>query len=264
MNTNIVPFEFEGNAVRVVERVGEPWFVLADVCRVLEIGNPSQAATRLDDDEKATLTNNEGQAGQGAQQFTVINESGLYSLILTSRKPAAKRFKKWVTADVLPTIRKTGGYGSATALPDLSDPVVLQSLILEQCTKRIEAEKRAVVAEQKVEAAQPVIEAFDRIANAEGSMSITEAAKALQCQRIKDLTSWLHAQKWIYRRAGNKDWLAHQDKLRSGLLEHKVAVVPDRLNGGDRVVERVRVTPAGLAHLAKKLGGSSANGHTQH
>lgn len=102
---------------RIVDRNGEPWFVLADVCRVLEIGNPSQAASRLDEDEKATLINDEGRPGDGAQSFTIINESGLYSLILTSRKPSAKRFKKWVTSEVLPSIRKTGGYTISRTTP---------------------------------------------------------------------------------------------------------------------------------------------------
>ena len=100
---------------------GEPWFVLADVCRVLEVGNPSDAARRLDEDEKATLDNIEGRPGHGAQSFAIISESGLYSLILTSRKLAAKRFKKWVTAEVLPSIRKTDRYARAVmvmALPE--------------------------------------------------------------------------------------------------------------------------------------------------
>ncbi|MFY8093044.1 MAG: Bro-N domain-containing protein [Niveispirillum sp.] len=121
--SNVIPFDFEGGKVRVMMRGDEPWFVLADVCRVLEIGNPRQAAARLDDDEKTTVTNDDGQPGQGAQQFTIINESGLYSLILTSRKEAAKRFKKWVTAEVLPTIRRTGRYEmpvTATATANVS------------------------------------------------------------------------------------------------------------------------------------------------
>lgn len=96
---------------RTINRDGEPWFVLADVCRALEIGNPSQAATRLDEDEKETLITNEGRPGP--QAMTIINESGLYSLILTSRKDGAKRFKKWITSEVLPSIRKTGGYRRA-------------------------------------------------------------------------------------------------------------------------------------------------------
>ncbi|WP_419321014.1 Bro-N domain-containing protein [Caulobacter sp. ErkDOM-E] len=99
----------EKEAFRTINRDGEPWFVLADVCKALDIGNPSQAASRLDSDEKSTLTTNEGRAGP--QAMTIINESGLFSLILTSRKEGAKRFKKWITSEVLPSIRKTGGYG---------------------------------------------------------------------------------------------------------------------------------------------------------
>ena len=110
-------FQFDSNDVRLSDRDGEPWFVLADVCRVLEIGNPSDAARRLDDDEKTTLDSIEGRAGHGAQSLIIINESGLYSLILTSRKPAAKRFKKWVTSQVLPTIRRTGSYGQPDPAP---------------------------------------------------------------------------------------------------------------------------------------------------
>ncbi|MFG1414061.1 Bro-N domain-containing protein [Xanthobacter sp. VTT E-85241] len=123
----LTPFQFEDSEVRLIDRNGEPWFVLADVCRVLEHSNPSQAATRLDDDEKMTLTDtlniSEGIAPQ-VQALTIINESGLYSLVLTSRKPAAKRFKKWVTAEVLPTLRRTGVYvmgAEAEDLPALAD-----------------------------------------------------------------------------------------------------------------------------------------------
>lgn len=106
--TALTPFLFEDeHLVRTMLRADDPWFVLADVCRVLEIDQPHHAAARLDDDEKGrdTIT-----TPGGAQEMTIINESGLYSLILTSRKPAAKRFKKWVTSEVLPSIRKTGGY----------------------------------------------------------------------------------------------------------------------------------------------------------
>lgn len=108
-------FEYEDrNQFRTIDIRGEPWFVLADVCRVLEIGNPSQAASRLDDDEKGVITND---TPGGPQQMVVINESGLYSLILTSRKPEAKRFKKWVTSEVLPAIRKTGSYSIRPTTP---------------------------------------------------------------------------------------------------------------------------------------------------
>ncbi|SIS84847.1 BRO-N domain-containing protein [Insolitispirillum peregrinum] len=110
--SDMTPFDFEGFPVRILDQEGELWFVLADVCRVLELSNPSKAAERLDEDEKDTLTNREGIASPQVQQLTIINESGLYSLIFRSRKPEARRFKKWVTSEVLPTIRKTGKYAA--------------------------------------------------------------------------------------------------------------------------------------------------------
>ncbi len=121
--TDITPFLFEGESlVRVITKDDAPWFVLADVCAVLGLTNPTMVSGRLDSDEKqaidfVTLRNTEGKQNKdlAGGKVTVINESGLYSLTFTSRKPAAKRFKKWVTADVLPTIRKTGRYESPDA-----------------------------------------------------------------------------------------------------------------------------------------------------
>lgn len=100
-------FDFESQAVRSMLRDDEPWFVAADVCRVLEIGNSRDAVARLDDDEKGVgITDTLG----GQQEMTIINESGLYALIFTSRKEQAKRFRKWVTSEVLPTLRRTGRF----------------------------------------------------------------------------------------------------------------------------------------------------------
>lgn len=120
--SNLISFDFETHPVRVIDRDGEPWFVATDVCRALEIGHTPHAMSRLDEDEKATVVSNDSQPGRGPQSLGVVSESGLYSLILGSRKPAAKRFKKWVTAEVLPSIRKTGSYGA----PGLSADEVAQ------------------------------------------------------------------------------------------------------------------------------------------
>lgn len=110
MQYSLQVFETEDHFdFRTIMRGDEPWFVLADVCRSLEIANPRDAAGRLDDDERDAVVI--ADAIGRAQQQTIINESGLYNLILTSRKEGAKRFKKWVTSQVLPAIRKTGGYG---------------------------------------------------------------------------------------------------------------------------------------------------------
>ena len=104
----ITTFTYNMNRVRTVFKEGEPWFVLKDVCEILDIGNSRMVAERLDDDEKNSVSITDG--NRGNPNFTVISESGLYNVIFLSRKPEAKKFKKWVTSEVLPSIRKTGSY----------------------------------------------------------------------------------------------------------------------------------------------------------
>lgn len=105
MSAEIIPFDFEEQAVRVIMRDEEPWFVAADVCRVLGIMNTSDAVKRLDDDE-VTLDQIEG----SHRETNLVSESGLYALVIRSDKPAAKRFRKWITSEVLPAIRRHGRY----------------------------------------------------------------------------------------------------------------------------------------------------------
>lgn len=105
MKTEIMPFEYNRQTLRTIaDESGNPWFVLADVCAVLDLSNSSMVASRLDEDERSKL--NLGRQGDA----TIINESGLYTVILRSDKPQAKPFRKWVTGEVLPSIRKTGSY----------------------------------------------------------------------------------------------------------------------------------------------------------
>jgi prophage antirepressor-like protein len=105
--SNIVALAFEQTPVRTVERSGEIWWVLIDVCKVLEIGNHRDVARRLDDDEKGVDTID---TLGGPQQTTIVSEAGLYAVIQQSRKPIARRFDRWVRHDVLPQIRRTGNY----------------------------------------------------------------------------------------------------------------------------------------------------------
>lgn len=99
-------FYYNDHSVRIVEKDGEPWWVAKDVCEILEISNLSTSTALLDDDERGLHS---VETPSGIQSMTVISEAGLYSLIMRSRKPQAKAFQRWVTHDVLPTIRKTGG-----------------------------------------------------------------------------------------------------------------------------------------------------------
>lgn len=101
-------FVYSGEQLRTVQRDDGLWWVLRDVCRVLGLTTPARVAERLDDDEKGV---SQIHTPGGTQEVTIINEPGLYSVILRSDKPEAKQFKRWVTHDVLPSIRKTGAYG---------------------------------------------------------------------------------------------------------------------------------------------------------
>lgn len=134
-NNNLMIFESpEFGQVRSVLKDGEPWFVAADVCKVLDIRNPRQAASKLDDDEKMTVTTNDGHSGKrgGAQSLNIVSEAGLYSIILTSRKPEAKAFKRWITHEVIPSIRKHGAYVADSVLDQLEEHPELVSDFIRQ------------------------------------------------------------------------------------------------------------------------------------
>lgn len=126
----------------------------------------------------------------------------------------------------------------------LNDPAAMRGLLLTYSEK-------VLALEEKVEEAKPVIAAFERIAVADGSLNITEAAKALQIQP-KKLFSLLSQEQWIYKRAGGQAWLGYQAKIQQGLVEHKVTTV-ERTDGSAKTVEQVRITPKGLTKLAHQL-----------
>ena len=114
--------------VRITLINDEPWFFATDVCKALDIGNAPMTTSRLDEDERMTINSSDSHSGQrgGAQTFTVINEPGLYTLVLKSRKPEANAFKRWITHEVLPLIRKTGGYMTDTLIQRIqTDPAVI-------------------------------------------------------------------------------------------------------------------------------------------
>lgn len=119
MEMQMKPFAFDDSLVRTyTDEAGDPWFVAKDVCNTLELGNVTEALRNIDEDEKFTLSNSEGNPREGIPHtLNLISESGLYSLVFRSRKPEAKRFRKWVTSEVLPTLRKTGSYTMGQEVP---------------------------------------------------------------------------------------------------------------------------------------------------
>ena len=237
---SLIPYDFDGQPVRtIINDDGNPWFVHADACRVLDITNSGNAAARLDSDEKGVHSMD---TLGGRQELTIISESGLYSLILTSRKPEAKRFKKWITSEVIPSIRKTGRYGAFDPMAALSDPATMRSLLLGYTEKVIALEGR-------VSELQPKAVALDRIANTDGSLCLMDTAKTLQV-RPKDLTAYMKAHLWIFMRLGTSHWVGRAEKLNAGYLEHKITTI-HRTDGTERITTQVRVTPKGLAKLAE-------------
>lgn len=150
-DNQIIPFDFGDNRIRVTrDDDGEPWFIAADVCKVLELSNVGQALSRLDDDEKRNIISNDV-IGK-ITPMAAVNESGLYSMVLSSRKPEAKAFKRWITHDVLPSIRKTGQYSITPTPPkdhilamlDSVRETRLAQIALEQRVNQIEARQDAV------------------------------------------------------------------------------------------------------------------------
>lgn len=129
--------------VRTVIRDGEPWFVAADICRALEIGNPTDAMSRLEPDEY-TLVSIEG--ASNGKPVNAVSESGLYSLVLGSRKPKARAFKRWITHEVIPSIRKHGAYMTPEKIEEaLADPDTVirwATMLKAERQKRIEAERQ--------------------------------------------------------------------------------------------------------------------------
>lgn len=137
MDNEITPTEFrfkDKHVVRTLERNGELWFSAADACAALELDNISQAISRLDEDEKDEIISNDTTGKPN--RLNLVNESGLYNLILGSRKPSAKDFKRWVTHEVLPTIRKTGGYSLTPSEP------LTPAQILVAMAKQFEAQEK--------------------------------------------------------------------------------------------------------------------------
>ncbi len=165
-------FNFSENEIRVVVgENGEPWFVASDVCRVLDIKNPTQAINRLDDDERqvidfSALYSNEGVINQqlnSGQKISIINESGLYSLVLTSRKLEAKAFKKWITSVVLPSIRKAG----ALVLPDFSNQAAAARAWADEVEQKMAALELIEANRHRHE-----VEFIEKVSNLDGSCTV--------------------------------------------------------------------------------------------
>lgn len=214
----------EFGSVRLVEIEGEPWFVATDVCGALEVKNASQALTRLDEDEKmTTLISNEG-AATGKSQMAFVNESGLYSLVLGSRKPEAKAFKRWITHDVIPTIHKHGAYMTPETIEKvLYNPdylIALANTLKDAQEKNKALTEQVFVQNQRIDAqTQQIAELepkgayYDLILQTENTMTTTQIAKdyGFSAQLFNKI---LHELEIVYPQNGS--WVLYQQYANSG------------------------------------------------
>lgn len=234
-------FRYEYTDLRTYLIDDEPWFAASDVCDILGIGNVSQAMTRLDDDER-TLISNEGHL----VPTNVVSEAGLFSLILGSRKPEAKSFKRWVTHEVLPQIRRTGSY----AVPETREQLLARAVI--------EANSAISEAHQQIEELTPRAEAWDELASADGDYSVADAAKILARAGVQTGPQRLFEQlagiRWIHRAHDGK-WRAYASAVDNGYLTEKPqSHYHPRTSELVLDAPQVRVTVRGLERLRVRLG----------
>lgn len=232
----------EFGSVRTIELDGEPWFVGKDVATALGYTNPRDALSKRVDAEDKGVANCDTLGGE--QQVAVINESGLYSLILSSKLPKAKEFKHWITAEVLPNIRKNGGYmaGQKEMTPEevVANALVLANNILADRERRIKEldEKNKVLAEEN-EAAKPKVEYFNALVDKAMLTSFTNTAKELHVKPTVFI-SYLFDNKYIFRNQSGK-LLPYEKGKNDGLFEIKEFV--NKRNGFASV--QTYVTPRG-------------------
>ena len=195
--------------IRTILRNGEPWFVAADVCRALEISNPTDALKRLDDDERARFN-----LGHPMNETNCVNEPGLYTLVLGSRKTEAKAFKRWITHEVIPSIRKTGGYGLPkdypSALRALADEAE-KNHALE--TDKLALEKENERQRQEIADFQPMRQYLDTILSSTGVLATTQIAADYGLS-AKQLNRILH-EEGIQRNV-NGQWILYRKHMGKG------------------------------------------------
>lgn len=183
--------------IRTMVLDGVPWFAAIDVCNALEIGNNRQAVTRLEDDEKMTVPFRDTHSGQrgGAQMLTFVNESGLYVLVLGSRKTGAKNFKRWIVHEVIPSLRKHGIYMTGSTLEQVSKN---PELIVALARQLVAEQQEKAELSKKLEVAKPKVEYFDKFINADDCTNIRNTAKELGIPE-RDLIHFLLEKHYLYR-----------------------------------------------------------------
>lgn len=239
-------FNFTGKDVRVVVKDGHPWWVAKDVSELLGFRMASDFTRTLDDDEKDTqIVRTPG----GNQEVTIINESGLYSAILKSRKPEAKQFKRWVTHEVLPAIRKTGMYATDELLDN-------PELLIQAATKLKEEREARRQLEAQVKSDKPKVLFADAVSASQTSILVGELAKILKQNGIQTggtrLFEWMRANGYLIKRQGTDYNMPTQRAMEMGLFEIKETSVTHS-DGHVTINKTPKVTGKGQVYFVNKF-----------
>lgn len=240
MNNDIQIFNSEEfGDIRTVTVNNEPMFCLLDVCKALEIKNTTDVAKRLDADE-VTRLNLGGKSGE----TNFVNESGLYAVILRSDKPNARKFRKWVTADVLPAIRKTGGYQMAQ--PHGKELLALAVL---------EAQKTIEEQNKEIDRMRPKEIFADAVSSSNTSILIGELAKILRQNGVQTgqrrLFTWLRENGYLVKSGSSRN-MPTQRSVERGLFEIKVGMYVDG-SGANVTTKTAKVTGKGQQYFINKF-----------
>lgn len=240
MNNHLMIFENpEFGAVRSILIDGDPWFVAADVCKALELEKTNRALSRLDDDEKgAHSVSTPG----GRQRMSIISESGLYSLILGSRKPEAKAFKRWITHEVIPSIRKHGAYMTDSLL----DALEAHPEAVPEYLNRLRSENaRNRELNRRLRLALPKAEYYDAFVDPADCTNIRTTAKELGVPE-KQFTRYLEEKKYLFRDK-NRKLFPRAVKKSAGLF-----LVKDFYTERGKLGHYTLITPAGKRHFLER------------
>jgi anti-repressor protein len=246
--SDLAVFTYSDLEVRTVLIDDEPWFVLADLCAVLEISNPRNVAGRIPDSRKGVR---QMDTPGGRQNVTVVDEPGAYMVVMRSDKPAALAFQEWL-AEVATQIRRSGRHELQPAIPQTYADAL--QLAADQA-RQIEAQA------EQIAAIAPAAEAWEHLASATGDYAVADAAKILSRHPLikvgRDRLFTLMAREgWIYRRQSDQRWTVYQRAVDPGWLT-ELASSHYHPRTGDLVLDapQVRVTARGLAELQKRITG---------
>ena len=249
-------FSYEGNEVRTVQKGSEILWVLKDVCGILGIEKYRDAATRLDDDEREpVLVDTLG----GRQEMIAVTESGLYSIILLSRKPEAKKFKRWVTHEVLPTIRKHGAYVTPAKLEELmNDPDSWIKVLTALKEERSAKERLQLEATEN----KPKVIFADAVSVSEGTILIGELAKILKGNGIEigqnRLFEKLRRDGYLIKRKGTDYNAPTQRAMDLGLFRVKETAITHS-DGHVTISKTTKVTGKGQQYFINLFLGKGVN-----